>query len=123
MANMKPVVQGGTLKFQIPAHVGNISFITPPSSKVLAESKGIYKGSVQVQVAAGATDGSCTTTAPFVATFSPLAVKNAVENEKPLREDDTVIVSIPGVLSGGGSCTFIATVVIDDPGQTKVTMG
>lgn len=123
MSTTKAVVQGAVLGFQNPAHTGSISFLSAPSNKVSAEGKGIYKGAVQFQIAAGMGDGTgCISSAAYTDTFSPQSTKNLVEGDAPLREDDTKsIVSIPG-MNGINPCTISTVVVVNDAGQSKVIM-
>jgi len=121
MPNKKVVVQGATLGFKAPV-TGSITFVSPPSTKVKAENKGVYKGTVQFTVNT-ATNTVCTLNAPYSDSFSPQAVKTTVESEKPLREDDEKIVVLNGLDGGGNPCSFSATVIVQDSGQTKVTAG
>ena len=121
MPNKKVVVQGATLGFKAPV-TGSITFVSPPSTKVKAENKGVYKGTVQFTVNT-ATNKVCTLNAPYSDSFSPQAVKTTVESEKPLREDDEKIVVLNGLDGGGNPCSFSATVIVQDSGQTKVTAG
>ena len=122
MPNKKVVVQGATLGFKAPV-TGSVTFVSPPSTKVKAENKGVYKGTVQFTVNVGTTNGACTLNAPHPDSFSPQAVKTTVESEKPLREDDEKIVVLNGLDGGGNPCSFSATVIVQDSGQTKVTAG
>jgi len=124
MPNKKVVVQGAVLGFKEPIITGNVTFVSSSSTKVKAENKGVYKGSVQFTVnSATNSTTTCTLSAPYSDSFSPLAVKTTVESEKPLREDDEKLVVLTGTDSGGNPCTINATIVIKDSGQTKVTAG
>lgn len=126
MAKKKLVVDGATLGFKAsaPAVTGAVTFVSSPSTKVKAKNssmKGAYKGNVQFKVAAGCTDGSCTSSADYLDTFSPGSTKGKIEGDPPLREDDEKVCAIPGTTWVGAPCTINATVVVSDPGQTKVS--
>lgn len=127
------VCEGVVLGFKtsIPAVTGTIvvnpEVVVPPvtnpsklSSKVKTGGKKVYK-EIGFTVT-GATNGTCTQSAPFYGSITPDPAPKKVlvdSGEKPVRETDEKAVTIPGVLSGGGGCSISATVVITSPGQTK----
>ena len=113
-------VQGMTLVVKESGTSATLTPTTPPDSKVKAESKAVYAGDVAVSIV-GATNGTCTQSAPATATLSPTATKSKASSKEVLRENDesnTAVVT--GALSGGGACTLNVTAVVDSAGQTKV---
>jgi hypothetical protein len=120
MAKKELTVQGAVLKVTIAGGSGTAAITGAPSTKVLAEGKGVHKHNMSFQVT-GATNGTCTQNAPYVNMIPATAVKNKVEGVAPVRKGDYVSVSdIPGILSGGGACVIAATIEVDNPGQTSV---
>jgi hypothetical protein len=119
MAAKELAVQGCTLEIQTPVS-GNASITSSPSTKVKADNKGVYKGTVLVSVS-GASQGNCQG-ASGVGSFTTTAQKCKVENETPLRKDDEATVTCNGTdpTQGGAPCSFSATVKVSDAGQNKV---
>ena len=102
------------------AVVGTASVTSSPSTKVKAGGSGVYRGPMNVSIAPGCTNGTCTSTAPTAAIINPTATKMKVESQLVIRENDEVTATVAGVLSSGGACTFPATVTVNNAGQTKV---
>jgi len=130
MALTEIVVDGATLGFKETTVTGTVTFTGTPSTKVKAlvggVGKGVYKGPVGFSVAVGCQDTltTCTSTLPFTGAFSPAAANTKAEGLAPLRADDEVPVSIPGLLSDGVTvCSISATVKVLTPGQDKTKMG
>lgn len=112
-------VVGCTLAVQAPVN-GSASFTGPASTKVKAGGQFAYLDGTQVTVPPGATDGTCTTTAPGIGNMSATAEKVLGEDKEVLRKDDELTISaIPGILSPSGACTLDVTVKITDAGQDK----
>lgn len=120
---MKDVaVVGATLTVQSPV-TGSAVFTGSPSSKLRASGQFVYLDGVQITLAAGVTNGTCTTTAPAVGNIPATAVKvsDIAVSKAVLRVDDEVtIYNIPGILGGGGACTLTVTIKITDANQNKV---
>ena len=114
-------VQGMTLLIQ-GVTPGVTQVITSPSTKGKAENKGIYKGTVTVQLTA-CSQGTYNQTSPITGDFITSAIKNKVENQLVLLEGDlTAVINVPmqNTVSPFQSTTFPATVKISLAGQTKV---
>lgn len=119
MASKNIATNDATLGFETPV-TGNVDFTLPSTKKAKALGQSVHADGDQFTVQAGATNGTCTTTAPYVDSMPTTASKTKAEGALVLRVDDSKTVNIPGVLSGGGACTLTATVKITDAGQSKV---
>ena len=118
------VNSNGSLGFQEVDIFGTISITDSPSDKVKAEGFGVYKGDALADVVnfniTGAVQGDCAQAGTFNDFFSPSVLKNKVEGKKPLRENDSKSVSIPGVKPDTTACIINGTVVVSSPGQSTV---
>lgn len=107
---------GGSLGLNV---TGSASITGGQSTKVKAGGQAAFKGSLSFSVAAGATNGTCTTSAPFVGSINGSAAKVKVEGQVAVLDGDQASVNIPGTLSGGGACTLPVTVTAQ-AAQAKV---
>ncbi|MEI0448300.1 hypothetical protein R4J03_14745 [Brachyspira intermedia] len=118
---MKPVtVQGCTLTTD--NATAQATIIDTPSMKVKAESKGVYKTPLTVQVI-GATQGNFAQTAPSTGTIESTAQKVKAENILVILEGDktNTPVQCPATdPSTGATTTISVTVTVQTAGQTKV---
>lgn len=122
MALKEIALSTATLKIN-PASIGGTATITTAASTVeLANSLGIYTGTITVQVT-GTTQGNCVQNTPAIGTIVPTSV-NLASGGAPIRKGDiSAIITINGTDSSGGPpvpCSYTCTVEIDDPGQTDV---
>lgn len=92
-----------------------------PSAKVMAESKGVYKTPLKVQVA-GATQGNFAQTAPSVGNIESTAQKVKADNILVILEGDktNTPVQCPATDPNGATTTISVTVTVQQAGQTKV---
>lgn len=121
MALKEVAVQGCTLTYDPPVTGAPASFVTAPSTKVIAAGSGVYLDGAQIQIPAGVTNGSCTTSAIAYGNIDATATKVNAEATPVLRVDDLVTVqNIPGSTGGGSGCSLTVTVRITNAGQTKV---
>lgn len=113
-------VQGTTLKITTPSVTGALPIITSsPSTTCKAETKGIFKGTINVSASA-LTKGTCGG-ASGVGTIEPTATKTKADNSLVIRKGDSGSFSVTGIDTGtAAACSFSITVEIDDPKQTSV---
>lgn len=98
------------------------TIIDTPSMKVKAESKGVYKTPLKVQVM-GATQGSFVQTAPSIGNIESTAQKVKAENILVILEGDktNTPVQCPATDPNTGATTTIpVSVTVQQAGQTKV---
>lgn len=93
-----------------------------PSAKVMAESKGVYKTPLNVQVM-GATQGNFAQTAPATTTIISTATKVMAEGSLVILEGDKS--QMPAMCpatdpSTGATMTIPVNVTVQSAGQTKV---
>ena len=109
---------GGSLELNI---TGIATPSSSPSLKNKAEGQGIYFEKIDFIIAAGATDGTCTSVSPFSGSIigSSSKIKDKQSGSFAVLDGDNVDVSIPGILSGGSACTISAKITAK-ANQTKV---
>ena len=97
------------------------TIIDSPSVKVKAESNGVYKTPLTVQVV-GATQGNFAQTAPSTGTIESTAQKVKAENILVILEGDktNTPVQCPASDPNGATTTISVTVTVQQAGQTKV---
>ena len=124
MALTEIAVQGMTLEYTNPTVSGALPTVTgSPSTKVSADGKGAYQNGLSITVPSGITDTatSCVTSNPVNTTIVATSQKTLVEGVSPLRAgDETVSLTIPGLIGGQTACSVITAVRISGAGQTKV---
>ena len=97
------------------------TIIDTPSMKVKAESKGVYKTPLTVQVV-GATQGNFAQTASSVGNIESTAQKVKADNILVILEGDktNTPVQCPASDPNGATTTISVTVTVQQAGQTKV---
>lgn len=89
-----------------------------PSTKVLAETKGVYFKQLDVSLS-NCESGSCQN-ASGKGSILPAATKVKAEGELVMRKGDkNTAITVYGTDTGGGACSFTVAVEITTPGQTK----
>ena len=111
-------VDGMTIDFVSPSDSGDLTIVTPPSTKKFADGNGVYKNATIVNVAnfENATLENGVGTGPFIAT----STSNLTEFLLDLRDGDLAIVSGTGKskTSPFPTIPFTTTVEITDPNQS-----
>lgn len=93
---------------------------TPPSSKVLIDGSGVYKGILTILIN-GASSGSMVQTAPITTTLTGTSKKVFVENEPcVLVGDKSVVATIPVTDPASGSSGTVPVTVTIQSSQIKV---
>lgn len=109
-----------TLDVKEPTIQATLTVTSLPSTNVKADGAGVYAGGIDF-VIAGATDGTCTQSAPATGTIDPTATETKANGDEVVRVDDEAqTVTVTGVLSGGGACSLAVTGYVSDAGQDKV---
>jgi hypothetical protein len=126
MALKNVAVQGMTLLLSDPTVVATVSIVDPPSSKVKAETKGVYRDGAQVSVSAITVPSAGATVpdpGPYVVPLNATAAKVRAESDLVLRIDDesdtiNAVPQIPGTPPVAYPVSF--TVRVSVAGQSKV---
>jgi hypothetical protein len=120
MSLKEVAVSGMTVGMTNPAITGSVSITGSASTKVKADSKGVYCGDTGVAIA-GAGLGTCQG-ASGSGDIKVTATKVKGENKFVLRKgDQTDTITANGTDSGtGAACTISIVVEVQDAGQTKV---
>lgn len=113
-------VQNCTLSFVNPSHTGTINIISPPSTTVKVDNKGVYTSPLAISISNGS-DGSITN-ATGTGTIIATATFVKVDNQFVIRVDDE---SLPITMTGTppppgtGPNTYITQVRITNANQTS----
>jgi|WetSurMetagenome_2_1015567.scaffolds.fasta_scaffold466049_1 hypothetical protein len=114
-------VQGCTLTIS-GVTPGTATITSSTSTKVKAGHKGVYRGTVQVQLT-GCSSGTYNQTGPVTSNFTLTAQKNKADSEFVLREGDQatgISVSMVNSVYPFDSSSFTASVEVTSAGQVKV---
>jgi hypothetical protein len=101
---------------------GTAQITSSPSTKVKAENKFVYRGTVMISVS-GCTQGVYTQTAPVTGSFNNTATKVKADNQLVLLENDTtspITVELQKTVSPFDKITVPITVKVLNANQTKV---
>lgn len=108
---------GGNLELSV---TGSVTIVSIPSIKNKAGGQGLFFEKIDFVIPPGATNGTCTSNAPFNGSITATASKvQDGSGKKAVLDGDNVNVVIPGVLPNTNPCTINATVTAK-AGQTKV---
>ena len=118
MALTEIAVDGCTLELSVGS--GTLATTSPPSTKCLAEGKGIFKDPLAILISA-VTAPNFTQTAPVAGTIPSTATKNKADGALVMLIDDVSgTITLAGVDSSSNPATLNVTVKISVAGQTKV---
>jgi hypothetical protein len=102
---------------------GSATISNPPSTKVKAATKGVYKGTLSISWAGGYYGGvPAQTILTAMGTISATSLKVKVENQAAVRQDDQGTLSGTYTNPSGSPPTlpFSTSMDISDAGQSKV---
>lgn len=109
-------VLGMTVMVQAPFS-GTVAVVTAPSTKVFADSKAVYSGTIAVLLTA--VSGSGITSGTGGGAIVPTATKVLADNQPVLRQDDqNLAITVTDSVAPYGTATVGVKITV--AGQTKV---